>query len=96
MHGEPLDMESILARIATCLQSWIIPEAISTKSRPLTEDEIEYELLKTRERAKARHYTEKKLLQEILDIEEKGIKIHDSSLTIFVISTSVNSFNASW
>jgi len=37
----------------------------------LTEDEIEYELLKRRERAKARHYTEKKLLQEMLD-EERG------------------------
>ena len=64
-------MESIFVRIAICLQSSIIPEAISTKSRPLTEDEIEYELLKRRERAKARHYTEKKLLQEMLD-EERG------------------------
>jgi len=37
----------------------------------LTEDEIEYELLKRRERAKARPYTEKKLLQEMLD-KERG------------------------
>jgi len=36
----------------------------------LTDEEIEHELFMRRGRAKARHYQEKRLLQEILD-EEK-------------------------
>jgi predicted CopG family antitoxin len=43
-------------------------------SRPLTDEEIEHELLMRRERAKARHITEKRLLQEILDEEKSKVK----------------------
>jgi len=40
-------------------------------SRPLTDEEIEHELLMRKERARARHITEKRLLQEILAEEIK-------------------------